>query len=143
MTEPKHCSRCGCYVPDLWDSCPACGVSSVLNDIKTGRGLNRMCNPREEQFDDLIPHDSGITIRYGIGNKNTITIMNGYGNHFIRPTDEVIDDIIRRVDKMYWWTPSKKMDYTKRVLTDRGYTVDEETVDRIQMQVIKWKLRNY
>ena len=82
-------------------------------------------------------HTQDCTV-YGKG-----SIINGYGNHFIRPTDEVIDDIIRRVDKMYYWTPSKKMDYTKRVLTDRGYTVDEETVSRIQMQVIKWKLRNY
>ena len=24
MTEPKYCGKCGCYIPDGWNRCPAC-----------------------------------------------------------------------------------------------------------------------
>ena len=46
MNYPKYCERCGCYIPDLWDSCPCCGngFDSVLNDIKSGRGLSPFGN---------------------------------------------------------------------------------------------------
>lgn len=25
MKEVKYCKECGCYIPDDWEKCPACG----------------------------------------------------------------------------------------------------------------------
>lgn len=45
MKEPKYCSRCGCYLPELWDICPSCGArekSDALKMIKDGEGLTAL-----------------------------------------------------------------------------------------------------
>lgn len=40
----RTCSKCGCYLPDKWDACPACGYSPptiIANyevDISYGNG---------------------------------------------------------------------------------------------------------
>ena len=28
----KYCSFCGCYIPDDWDNCPACGMENYTLD---------------------------------------------------------------------------------------------------------------
>ena len=29
----KYCSFCGCYIPDDWDNCPACGKENYTLDF--------------------------------------------------------------------------------------------------------------
>ena len=29
----KYCSFCGCYIPDNWDNCPACGKENYTPDL--------------------------------------------------------------------------------------------------------------
>ena len=29
----KYCSFCGCYIPDDWDNCPACGMENYTLDF--------------------------------------------------------------------------------------------------------------
>ena len=29
----KYCSFCGCYIPDDWDNCPACGKENYTPEL--------------------------------------------------------------------------------------------------------------
>ena len=29
----KYCSFCGCYIPDDWDNCPACGMENYTLEL--------------------------------------------------------------------------------------------------------------
>ena len=29
----KYCSFCGCYIPDDWDNCPACGKRNYIPEL--------------------------------------------------------------------------------------------------------------
>ena len=29
----KYCSFCGCYIPDNWDNCPACGMENYTPEL--------------------------------------------------------------------------------------------------------------
>ena len=53
----KTCEYCGCYVPDDWDSCPACGkhvgdcqliytnnTTDIINHEYCGYGLSNLAN---------------------------------------------------------------------------------------------------
>lgn len=31
----RTCKACGCYIPDLWSECPACGRVNLGNDATT------------------------------------------------------------------------------------------------------------
>ena len=83
MKNPKYCERCGCYIPDLWDSCPSCGNHNdpVLNDIKSGRGIAPFGNlhPAEipvelHQFDYHKERDRIIRFAKGIFKGNNADV---------------------------------------------------------------------
>lgn len=43
----KTCSKCGCYIPDKWDSCPACKIIIEVNTTTHSRYIDRdslLCN---------------------------------------------------------------------------------------------------
>ena len=37
----KTCSRCGCYIPDKWGSCPACKITLEVNTTAHPRYIDR------------------------------------------------------------------------------------------------------
>lgn len=37
----KTCSRCGCYIPDEWNSCPACKITIEVNTTTYPRYIDR------------------------------------------------------------------------------------------------------
>lgn len=55
MKGSKYCECCGCYIPDLWNSCPACGYM-ITNVIVT-----RQCNDVEDVAEFILNayHDAG------------------------------------------------------------------------------------
>lgn len=37
----KTCSKCGCYIPDKWNSCPACKITIEVNTTTHPRYIDR------------------------------------------------------------------------------------------------------
>lgn len=33
----KYCSFCGCYIPDDWSNCPACGKKNYTSEIYSNK----------------------------------------------------------------------------------------------------------
>lgn len=45
MIEPRYCKSCGCYVPDLWDRCLACGSAQESGLKATDRPMSHIVPP--------------------------------------------------------------------------------------------------
>lgn len=51
----KTCSKCGCYIPDRWNSCPACKII-----IK----VNTTTHPRYIDKDTLLSNIYTVSVKY-------------------------------------------------------------------------------
>lgn len=116
MNNPKYCSRCGCYVPDLWDSCPACGTkekSDVLQRIKRGEGL-----PPQNPFGNLNPAEIPVKIS-----------KPSYKQMLSVPYDVV--DYAERVGNLKQFGPYGKKHIALNKLIDMGYSPSKRNIEEI------------
>ena len=78
MNEPNYCWSCGCYVPDSYTSCPACGKTDIRNDYR--EYINQHKNDRFSGIDF-------VDVRGGKGNALL------YRYYITRKSDDSDDNI--------------------------------------------------
>ena len=74
----KTCKACGCYIPDLWSECPACG--RVLHD---GGNLGNGGTTTSETID----------VRYGGGNEGVMHFHVPWPKTVLRRQDGEAEDL--------------------------------------------------